>query len=43
VTLGFSPAVRTLYGGFPFLAQRFLAAFARVIPTVALPLAYNAS
>ena len=43
VTLGFWSALCKLYGGFPFLAHRLVAALAGVVPTVAVPLAYNAS
>jgi hypothetical protein len=43
LTLGFWAALCRPYGGFPFLVQRLVAAFAAFLPTVAIPLAYNAS
>jgi hypothetical protein len=43
LTLGFWAALATLHGGFPFLAQRLVAALASVAHTVAAPLIYNAS
>lgn len=43
LTLGFWSALRALYFGFPFLIQRLVASLASVVPTVSVPLAYNAS
>lgn len=43
VTLGFWSALFKLYCGFPFLGHRLVAALAAVVPTVAVPLAYNVS
>ncbi len=41
--VGFWSALGTPYAGFPFLGPRLVAALASLLPTVAIPLAYNAS
>ena len=43
LTLGFWSALGTLVAGFPFLIQRLIAGAAAGLPTVDVPLAYNAS
>src|SRR4029077_7934477 len=43
LTLGFWSASWKLYLGFPFLVQRIVAALADMVPTVTVPLFYNAS
>ncbi len=43
VLLGFWDGIATLYGGFPFLAQRVIAALASLAPMVDAPLVYDAS
>jgi len=43
LTLGFWGALRRLHGGLPYLAARLVAALGSAVPTVAIPLVYNAS
>jgi hypothetical protein len=43
LTLGFWSASWKLYLGFPFLVQRIVAALADMVPTITVPLFYNAS
>jgi hypothetical protein len=43
LTLGFWSALHKLWFGFPYLAQRLIAALGGAVPLVAVPLVYNAS